>query len=80
MLSAHPAPGQPGLGIAPHLGHGPGWKIFPWGSFSVGSEPAGAELSFPAVEPGLSSLLPKAPLFLKRICGGLGALNDTAER
>lgn len=34
----HPNPGQRGLGRESRLAKGPGWEIFPWGSFSVGSE------------------------------------------
>lgn len=52
MLSAQQTPGQQGLGKAPRLGNGPGWKIFPGGSSSVGSELAGDEHSFPATERG----------------------------
>lgn len=52
MLSAHQTPGQQRLGKVSRLGNGPGWKIFPGGSFSVGSELAGDEHSFPAMEWG----------------------------
>lgn len=37
MLSA-PQPGERGLGRESRLAKGPGWEIFPCGSFSVGSE------------------------------------------